>query len=286
MRRRDFLWSGPALLAATAIGQAAPIPAVALYERSSGGHVGFFAENVTSGAKLAWRADERFIMCSTFKASLVALVLTRVDHGREDLKAPVFYGEKNLRDVYGPVARANLARGALSVGAMCKAAIEVSDGVCANLLLARVGGPPALTSFWRSIGDHVSRVDHYEPFLDRAPSGGPLDATSPSAMAGTLRKLVLGDVLSKQSRKRFTDWLIGSQTGGNRLRAGLPKNWVTGDKTGHSGKDVAGDIAITWTSSHAPIVISAYTRGGWPTAEQFDAVFRGVGRFVAATLGS
>ena len=53
------------------------------YERQTGGHVGLYAENLETGARLAWRADERFVMCSSFKASLAACVLAHVDRGRE-----------------------------------------------------------------------------------------------------------------------------------------------------------------------------------------------------------
>src|SRR4051812_15146628 len=45
-------------------------PELETYERESGGRIGVYAENLATGAKLAWRADERFVMCSTFKASL------------------------------------------------------------------------------------------------------------------------------------------------------------------------------------------------------------------------
>jgi beta-lactamase class A len=115
--------------------------------------------------------------------------------------------------------------------------------------------------------------------------GGVKNTTTPTAMANTFKQLVFGHALSENSGRTFTNWLVGSKTGGNRLRSGLPASWTTGDKTGNNGKDAAGDVAVTWTSSHAPIVIAAYTRGGTPTAEQFDAVFHDVGRLVAATLG-
>jgi hypothetical protein len=45
-----------------------PPPVLAAYERETGGRIGVYAENLATGAKLAWRADERFVMCSTFKA--------------------------------------------------------------------------------------------------------------------------------------------------------------------------------------------------------------------------
>ena len=87
---------------------------------------------------------------------------------------------------------------------MCEAAVELSDNTCANALLARVGGPSALTAYWRSIGDAVSRLDHNEPELNRTPLGDPHDTTTPAAMAGNLQNLILGKVLSPNSRERLT----------------------------------------------------------------------------------
>jgi beta-lactamase class A len=284
LKRRTVVLGLPALLATPALArQVAPAPIIE-YERGSGGHIGVYAENFSSGAKFSWRAHDRFVMCSTVKASLVALVLSRVDRGQDDLEEMISFGRADIGDLYSPAAKANLAKGALSVADMCKAAVELSDGACTNLLLKRVGGPLAMTSFWRAVGDDVTRLDHDEPLLNRTPPGDSQDTTTPAAMADNLRKFVLGNVLSENSRSRLTEWLIGCQTGGNRLRAGLPKNWVTGDKTGHNGRDAAGDIAISWLNPSSPVVVCAYTRGGHPTEAQFDAVFAGVGRLVGSEL--
>jgi beta-lactamase class A len=95
---------------------------------------------------------------------------------------------------------------------------------------------------------------------------------------------VLGDVLAPHSRALFTGWLLGCRTGFNRLRAGLPKAWAVGDKTGHNGKDAAGDIAVAWPKPDTPILIAAYTRGGTPTDAQHATVFAAIGRTVAARL--
>jgi len=222
-------------------------------------------------------------MCSTFKASLAACVLARVDRGRDRLADPIAYGPADLAE-YAPVAKANLAKGALSVEEMCKAAVEFSDNTCANLLLARIGGPSVLTAFWRSNGDLVSRLDHNEPLLNRSPPGDPRDTTTPAAMAGNLRRFVVGKVLSDASRERFTGWLIGCRTGHNRLRAGLPKSWTIGDKTGNNGKDAAGDIAVAWRKPGGRVLICAYTQGGAPTPSQIDTVFAQIGPLVATRL--
>ena len=261
-----------------------PIPAIAEYERGSGGRIGIHAENLRTGATLSWRADERFVMCSTFKASLAACVLSRVDRGRDSTQSPIRYGVVDVPDWHAPVARANLAKGSLTVGEMCAAAVEQSDNSCANLLLSRIGGPAALTAFWRRIGDETTRLDDFEPALNFRAPADTHDTTTPSAMASTLRRLVLGDVLSDRSRRTLTGWLLGCRTGANRLRAGLPSTWRIGDKTGNNGGDACGDIAIAWSNADTPIVMSVYTRGGLPSARQVDAAFAGIGRHVATHL--
>lgn len=280
--RRSLLASLCWIAASPALATEAPAELEA-YERDSGGRIGLYAENPATGKKLAWRADERFVMCSTFKASLAACVLARVDRGEEQLAAMIPYGQADLLE-YAPVARQNLAAGKMSVGEMCKAIVELSDNTCANLLLARIGGPAALTAFWRSLGDTTSRLDHNEPELNRSRPGDPRDTTTPAAMAGNLRRLVLGEALSAQSRLQLTDWMVNCKTGANRLRGGLPASWKIGDKTGNNGKDASGDIAVVWPKPDAPILIAAYTQGGTPNAAQIAALFAQIGRMVAGQL--
>jgi beta-lactamase class A len=283
LNRRMLLAAASGLAVWPAFAQEPP-PALAAYERESGGRIGLYAENLATGAKLTWRAEERFVMCSTFKASLAAFTLARVDHGQEQLETMVSYGPDDLLE-YAPVARQNLAKGAMSVADMCKGAVELSDNTCANLLLARAGGPAALTAFWRSTGDAVTRLDHNEPELNRSPPGNPNDTTTPTAMAGNLRRFLLGEILSQDSRERLTGWMVNCKTGNNRVRAGLPADWRIGDKTGNNGKDASGDTAMAWPKSGGPVLVCAYTQGGSPSAAQLEAVFAEIGRMVGRSLG-
>jgi beta-lactamase class A len=283
LSRRTLLAAAPCVAIWPALGQERSDIFTA-YERETGGRIGVYAENLSTGAKIGWRAEERFVMCSTFKASLAAFVLARIDHGEDRLEDIIGYGTDDLLP-YAPVARQNLARGAMSVEEMCKGAVELSDNTCANLLLARVGGPAALTTFWRSTGDAVTRLDHNEPELNRSPPGNPNDTTMPAAMAGNLRSFLLGEVLSQGSRQRLSRWMIDCKTGDNRLRGGLPKDRRVGDNTGNNAKDAAGDIAIVWPASGGPILVCAYTQGGSPTALQLESVFAEIGRMVGQRLG-
>lgn len=291
--RRTLLAAAPAFALPALAGPADAFPPlfaeppteIRSYERKTRGRVGVFAQNLDTGRKFTWRDDERFVMCSTFKASLVACVLSRVDMGQERLDRMVPYGEKDLQE-YAPVAKArdNLSRGALSVEAMCRGAVELSDNTCANLLLSAVGGPAALTNFWRTTGDGTSRLDANEPELNRSRPGDPHNTTTPKAMAENLKRYVLGQVLMGPSRERLTNWMLGCQTGANRLRAGLPKAWMVADKTGNNGRDAAGDIAVAWIGPGKPVLICVYTQGGAPRPEDHEALFAGIGRVVGQVL--
>ena len=76
-----------------------------------------------SGARLLYRADKRFPMCSTFKLLASAAVLKRVDAGLEALGRFIPYGQADLLD-YTPVTKAHLAAGGMTLGELCSAAID------------------------------------------------------------------------------------------------------------------------------------------------------------------
>jgi beta-lactamase class A len=280
--RRTVLAAIPTLIAGVARGEDAT-GAFEERERAIGGRIGVFARNVSTGATIAWREDERFAMCSTFKASLAACVLARVDRGEDALDRVVTYGEADITE-YAPVAKANLAKGQMTIGEMCQGAVALSDNTCANLLLARIGGPAALTAFWRTTGDAITRLDHNEPVLNRTRPPDQQDTTTPAAMAGNLRRFILGDVLSSGSRDLLSGWMRDCKTGLDMLRAGLPTGWTVGDKTGNNGKDALGDIAVARPQSARPIVICAYTQGGSAEAARLRTLFADIGRLVGQRL--
>jgi beta-lactamase class A len=118
---------------------------------------------------------------------------------------------------------------------LARATQTTSDNPAANILMRKLGGPAGLTAFWRSIGDEVSRVDRYEPEMNLVPTGEFRDTATPAAMARNVAKIIYGDVLPQAERAELKGWMIETQTGVRRVRAGLPEGWVAGDKTGTSG---------------------------------------------------
>jgi len=225
-------------------------------EKKAGGRLGVAVLDTESGKMMERRSDERFAMCSTIKFLLVSTVLSRVDASQESLSRLVPYTAKDILS-YAPITKSNLEKGAMTVDELCDAAIRYSDNTAANLLLDSLGGPVAVTEFVRKLGDLTTRLDRIEPFLNDFKSGDPRDTTTPKAMLNTMRKLLLGDALSSESREKLEEWLVTNTTGANRLQAGLPKNWRVGDKTG-SGKSDTNDIAIIRPPNRSPLLITVY----------------------------
>lgn len=277
MLRDEFLASAFAAAVAPAGDVAAQLSAL---EKRTGGRLGVFAVDTGSGRIFSHRAGERFPMCSTFKLLAVGTVLWRVDGGREKLDRPIAFTKGDLL-TYAPVTSKHVASGSMAVGALCQAVIEYSDNTAANLVLKSIGGPPGWTRFARSLGDSVSRLDRYEPELNSAIAGDVRDTTTPIAMARNMRKLLLGDQLSPASRERLTTWLIACRTGTDRIRAGIPKGWRAGDKTGSGDNGTYNDIAIVLPPERKPILVTAYLNGSKLSGDASSAILADVGRYAS-----
>lgn len=232
------------------------VEALADLERSLGARLGVAMRDMESGARVSYRADERFPLTSTFKFLAAAAVLAKVDAGKDDLERKVLFQKADLV-TYSPETGKHAGEG-MTLAAICEAAITLSDNTAGNLMLDVVGGPEGFTRFARTLDDQVTRLDRIETALNEARPGDPRDTTAPAAMLGNLEKLLLGDALSARSRERLTDWLIANKTGDTRLRAGLPAGWRVGDKTGAGNNGTTNDIAIAWPPGRKPILIAGY----------------------------
>ena len=245
--------------------------------------LGVAALDTGNGRSVSFDANSRYAMCSTFKLPLAAAILSAADRGTISLSDPIEFGEADLLD-YAPVIRANLRRGRLSVERMCRAIVQVSDNSAANLLLRRVGGPAGLTQFIRRCGDSVTRLDRYEEELNSNLPGDPRDSTTPAAMVGLMRSLLLGNMLRPASRERLIGWMEGATTGLRRLRAGLPPGWRAGDKTGNGANGAANDVAIAFPPNRPPILIASYMSGVEVDDSARHAAHAAVGRIVGGVL--
>jgi beta-lactamase class A len=271
--------------AAAAEGSLAALDAaLAKIESESGGRLGVAVLDTGSGTLAGHRIDERFPMCSTFKALAAAAILARVDAGKEQLSRRIRVEQKDVL-AYAPVTKQHVGQ-EMSVAELCDAAVTLSDNTAANLLLASMGGPPAITVLARALGDDLTRLDRIETELNEGTPGDPRDTTTPAAMAKNLKALTLGTALSASSRDQLIAWLVGCKTGDAKLRAGLPKGWRVGDKTGSGGHGSNNDVAVIWPEGRAPVIVTSYLTETSGTDDQRNAAHAAVGRAVAAAIAS
>jgi beta-lactamase class A len=268
--RRTLLAGGASLLAGPV--QAAPDfnETIAEMESALGGRIGVAALDTGTGMRLSHRGQERFAMCSSFKWLLATAVFSRVDRGEMRLDQEIAYSDSDLLG-FAPVTRARAGEGQLTIEMLCAAAVKFSDNTAANLLLAQIDGPSGLTHYLRGIGDPVTRLDRNELALNSNIPGDPRDTTMPEAMIRTMKMVLLGDVLRPASRDRLIQWLKESPTGLKRLRAGLPKDWIAGDKTGTGIDGPSVDNAVAWPPDRAPILMVTYVDARNATADQREA---------------
>ncbi|MFB9533536.1 serine hydrolase [Nonomuraea roseola] len=125
-----------------------------------------------------------------------------------------------------------------------------------------MGGPAGLTRYFRTLKDPISRMDRRHPQLNDWTPKEKRDTTTPVAIGGDLRVLTTGQALHAKDREQLIVWLLASKTGAERIRAGLPKTWTIGDKTGTNSDGFGGgnDIAVIWPEKGAaPLIMAIYT---------------------------
>ena len=267
---------------AAAEGLAALGEAFARIEMDSAGRLGVAVLDTGSGATAGHRANERFPMCSTFKALAAAAVLARVDAGKEQLTRRIRVEQKDIL-AYAPVSKHHLGAD-MSVAELCEAMVTLSDNTAANILLASMGGPSAITQLARSLGDDITRLDRIEPELNESTPGDVRDTTTPAAMAKNLKALATANALSAASRDQLIAWLVGCKTGDAKIRAGLPKSWRVGDKTGAGDHGSSNDVAVIWPEGRAPVIVAVYLTETTAPDAQRNAAHDAVGRAVAGAI--
>jgi beta-lactamase class A len=252
-------------------------------ETASGGRLGVSVLDTQTGLAYAWRGDERFPMCSTFKFLAAALVLSRADQGQEQLSRRIAVQASDIVP-YSPATQPRVGGLPMTVAELCEATVTLSDNAAANLLLKSFGGPQGLTAYARSLGDEFTRLDRFEPHLNEATPGDPRDTTTPDAMLKTMQKIVAGRALAPASRDQITRWLIDNKTGDKKLRAGLPAGWRVGDKTGGGERGTNNDIGVLWPPGRAPVLVTSFLTQTSADLGVRDRAISEVGRVVVGLV--
>ncbi|WP_241385752.1 class A beta-lactamase [Rhodococcus sp. CH91] len=242
--------------------------------------LGVHARSTASGRTYAYRADDRFAMCSTFKVYAAAAILRLESEGALRLDEAVPIDPQDIV-VHSPVTSEHQGR-VMTIDRLCDAALTRSDNTAGNLLLRRLGGPDAITAFARSVGDGATRLDRWEPELNTADRGDERDTTTPSGLARGFEAVLLGSALPAAQQRTLLGWMRATTTSDTRIRAGLPPGWTSADKTGGGMHGTVNDAGAVWSPEGDPlllVILSDSTTGhpdapleGGPVAEATAAL--------------
>lgn len=190
------------------------IEAIKQLERKSGGRLGVSVLHKARGVPIHYRGDERFPMCSTFKVLASAAILKAAGPKLGRLERRVRIEQTDIVE-NSPVTREHVGGEGMTLRELCDAAITRSDNTAGNALLKNLGGPAGLTSFARSLGDTMTRLDRTETELNEAAPTIP--ATPPLQMRWPQ---ILSACCSVTSSPRKD--AINSKHGSSQTRPGIP----------------------------------------------------------------
>lgn len=221
--------------------------------------VGFYMHDMHNGNVIAYAENDRFPMNSTFKLLACGALLNRVDNGITNLTESVPLRGVEIVD-YSPAIQDHIRAGHIEVSFAdtCRMMLSVSDNTAANIVLTELGGPEGLTSFLRSIGDQVTRLDRWETALNEAVPSDPQDTTTPHAIAQSVQDMILGEALSPTSRATLREWLADHRVAGALFRSALPPNWSIDDRTGAGGYGSRSIVAVFYPPDRDPIITSLF----------------------------
>lgn len=249
-------------------------------ERSAQVRLGVSALDTANGARIAYRADERFPMCSLFKFLAAAAILDRGTREPDLLARRIRYRASGVLEG-SPVTQAHLDQG-MALSAICEAAIRYSDNTAGNLMLQVLGGPAAVTAYARTLGDSITRLDRNEPEVNTAFAGDERDTSTPAAMLADMQKILLLGALPAREANALQVWLQGSMLGAQRIRAGVPADWRVGDKTAGGINGANNDIAMIWPPRRPPILLTIFVRRPDRTNDGLPKVIADATKLVAA----
>ena len=258
-------------------------------ERSTGGRLGVALVDQYESVLLEHRGDERFAFCSTFKLFLAGMALDGSRAGAWSLDDRLPLAKSDIVS-HSPATDTFLGQGSIPMGEAARAAVVLGDNTAANLLLRKMGGIPAFNDWMKRHFDKTTHLDRYETDLNQNLAGDARDTSTPSQVARSAAGLILGHWLPDDQRQTLRNWLVESTTGLERIRAGLPTDWIVGDKTGTCGGPRAAynDLAFILPkgSKGHGYVLAVYLDDPKPEVVDANAAIASIARAVAPVIGS
>lgn len=223
-------------------------------EREHHVRIGLWAGSALAGRPLSHRADDRFLMCSTSKALVVATVLSK-DHDGTLLDKALPVPSTGLIK-HSPTTSQH-AGSTMTVRELSEAALSLSDNTAVNILSDHVADHAEVNRFLRRLHDRTSRLDRNEPLLNER--AGVLDTTTPAAYANTYRHILTGATLSASHRKLLAQWMRPNDEVPSLIAQSLPESWHVIHRSGKGANGELNDVASVTKPDGTTGVLAIFT---------------------------
>lgn len=290
--------------------------------KSFDGEAGVCAMPDLTQPPICVNGDKKFPLQSVMKFIVSAAVLNAVDQKKLKWKETITLKPEDRSP--GPQEFYDLivAKGEYqaSIEELVRRSIIDSDSTAVDALIRKLGGISAIQKFladkkvegiridrdertlqsefygltWRP---NYSNSEAFEAAIRAVPRDkrlaalekylqDPRDTATPEGMVMFLNRLFTTKILSRASTERLLYIMEKTATGKNRLRAGIPKNWSIGHKTGTSASydgrtATTNDVGVLNTPEGQLIPVAVFLSNSKETDERRGAVMAKVSRSVA-----
>ncbi|MFP5163260.1 class A beta-lactamase [Staphylococcus equorum] len=227
-------------------------------EKDNNTTVGVYGINTENGKKVQHNANERFAFASTFKSIASGVLLN--NYSEKDLNKKITINEADIVE-YSPVTENYIGK-QMTLKDLIKASMLQSDNTANNKIMEELGGVKGFKHELKQLGDNISNPQRLEPELNLYDPNSTADTTTPRAAAQTLNTILTSDQINDGNLDLLKQVMIENETGDSLIKAGVPDNYIVGDKSGQ-GLTYAtrNDLAFIYPDKHKkPIILAIYTK--------------------------
>ncbi|MEP7214231.1 MAG: serine hydrolase [Acidobacteriota bacterium] len=212
---------------------------IAAIAEGSGGKVGVGAVLVETGDSAWLNREGHFVSQSVYKLPIAMAVMKMVSDGRVRIDQDVTITPDDFvrRGFHSPIRNVNPSGTIMPVGEIVRYSLSESDGTASDVLLELAGGPTAVQNYLRTFGITDFIVADSEKLISKDWETQYRNWATPQASIDLLRSVHEGtDGLNEWTTSFLLSTMTFSETGGRRLKRGLPEGATIAHKTGTGGR--------------------------------------------------
>lgn len=184
---------------------------------------------------------ETYPMMSVFKIFVAAAVLDKVEKENVSLDKKILISKDMIYPTYSPLRdKIQNYPYQTTIEELLFYMITQSDNVATDVLISYLGGINALNQFLEAVGFSQIVIKVNERQMSEDIQTQKFNVAQPYDVALFMKSILEGNILSAKQKEIWMNFMEQTQTGKDKLEAGLPRDVVVGHKTGSSDRDEKG----------------------------------------------